>query len=138
MNGLLDASGELFRALGAFCKGWPKAGWSWDTRLSCVASSFSVDLVEEAEGATRLVFVNVWTPQSLRNAPPAICDVARSTGGLRDEQRILSSAPGGGIVAYGLWWPWGDETTISLRVGLVGNVIEPDTWRLRELFGAAE
>jgi hypothetical protein len=41
-------------------------------------------------------------------------------------------------VAYGLWWPWGDELTVSLRIGLGGYVGEPDLARLKETFGALD
>ena len=44
----------------------------------------------------------------------------------------------GRLVAFGLWWPWGDETTISFRVGIGGYVLEPDLMRLREAFGALD
>ena len=30
----------------------------------------------------------------------------------------------GRLVGYGLWWPWGDEITVSLRIGLGGDVLE--------------
>ena len=44
----------------------------------------------------------------------------------------------GRLVVFGLWWPWGDETTISFRVGIGGYVLEPDLMRLREAFQALE
>ena len=44
----------------------------------------------------------------------------------------------GRLAAFGLWWPWGDEITISLRIGLGGYVGELDLVRLRETFDALE
>jgi hypothetical protein len=54
------------------------------------------------------------------------------------DQRLYSSDLGGRLFAFGLWWPWGDETTISLRIGLGGYVAEADLVRLREVFDALE
>ena len=56
--------------------------------------------------------------------------------GLRASQKIYwgndATAPG----AFGLWWPWGDGTTISLRIGL-HHLDEPKQRypRLRDVFG---
>src|SRR5690606_1779364 len=42
------SSAALFEKLGQFRKNWIKGGWSWDSRFSCVASSFNVELESEA------------------------------------------------------------------------------------------
>ena len=31
---------------------------------------------------------------------------------------MLSTGPINGLMVFGLWWPWGDGETTSLRVGL--------------------
>jgi hypothetical protein len=42
----------------------------------------------------------------------------------------------GRVFAYGLWWPWGDGMTISLRVGIAGVDESHDLMnKLREVFG---
>jgi hypothetical protein len=35
-----------------------------------------------------------------------------------------------------MWWPWGDEITISLRVGLSGYVGDSDNQRMQLEFQA--
>jgi hypothetical protein len=74
----------------------------------------------------------------LASAPEAVRAVAEQTGGIRPDQLIFSAEPFGYNVAYGLWWPWGDDVTISLRVGLAGPTMarEDVQSRFRELFGA--
>jgi hypothetical protein len=129
---------ELFQKLTLLRKHWIKGGWSWDNRLDCVASSFSVELAEEALRAALVALPQEWNTKNLASAPALIREVAESTGGVRTDQRILSTNTPGRVIAYGLWWPWGDDTTISLRVGLTGYVSEPDTVRFRMLFDVVD
>jgi hypothetical protein len=37
-----------------------------------------------------------------------------------------------------MWWPWGDEITISLRIGLAGTGAVQEEDRLRTAFDALE
>jgi hypothetical protein len=125
---------ELFDLLAAFRKSWPKRGWSWDTRLSCIASAFGVDVTDEAEASVAGSFPHQWTHRTLGGAPPIVQQIAERSGGVRSDQRILSTAPVAGCIAYGLWWPWGDDTTISLRIGMAGASLVTLEERLRETF----
>jgi hypothetical protein len=128
----------LLADLGRLRQSWPKRGWSWDTRLACVASSFVVDLTAEARAAARLALPVEFVSSTLKNAPPAVREVVEQTGGLRADQFILCSEPTLVGFAYGLWWPWGDDTTISLRIGLAGRALQSEIFRFRELFGALD
>ena len=74
-----------------------------------------------------------WTSKSIAGAPTQARELAETTGGVRPDQRLYTMDQLGRIVAFGLWWPWGDEITISLRIGLGGYVGEhtrPVTGRL--------
>jgi hypothetical protein len=79
---------------------------------------------------------NEWNYRSIANAPPTVREVVEAAGGVRTDQRVFATAQSGRLLAYGLWWPWGDEITISLRVGLAGYVSDSDQGRLQELFNA--
>lgn len=125
----------LFAQLTEFRARWPKRGWSWDTRFNCVASAFSVELVEEANAALAVAFPNRWSHRTLSSAPPMVQQLAEKTGGVRADQWIFATNPNAGAILYGLWWPWGDDTTITLRIGLPSaNPTLED--RLREVLGA--
>jgi len=101
-----------------------------------VTSSFSAELEGKARGAVAMVLVDEWTPTTIRLAHPTLRDLAERTGGLRAGQMLLASAIVGDAFAYGLWWPWGDGMTTSLRIGLAGpNLTEGALQRLRDAFG---
>jgi hypothetical protein len=115
---------------------WPARGWSWDTRLNCVTSSFNVENEAKARGAVLGVLSTEWSAVTIQSAPPALRDLADRSGGLRSGQMIFASPPAGSGFAYGLWWPWGDSITTSLRIGLGGSGVREDTLRrLRDVFG---
>jgi hypothetical protein len=115
---------------------WPTRGWSWDARLSCIASSFSAELEPQARAAAGRALTREWTPSTLGKAPAPLRELAERAGGLREGQILLATAPAGAAFAYALWWPWGDGMTVSARVGLGGlNVKQAILERLRETFG---
>ena len=134
-----DAWSTPFAAMRQLRAAWPSRGWSWDTRLSCLSSSFSVELEPKARAAVLLALATEWTPSTVQRAPASLQDVAGRTGGLRPGQMLFSSGAVGSSLssfAYGLWWPWGDGMTTSTRIGLCGSqATEAAFQRLRELFG---
>jgi len=132
------SSAALFEKLGLLRKSWIKGGWSWDSRYSCVASSFNVENEGEARAVVLAYLPYEWTSKSIAGAPAQARELAETTGGVRPDQRLYTMDQLGRIVAFGLWWPWGDEITISLRIGLGGYVGEPDLARLKETFGALD
>ncbi|MGH7269341.1 MAG: hypothetical protein ACREJ3_02840, partial [Polyangiaceae bacterium] len=88
-----------------------------------------------ALAAAATALPNEWSMATIQQAIPAIRELAERTGGLRAGQMIFAGAAVAGAFAYGLWWPWGDGVTTSLRVGLGGTGVREDTLqRLRDVF----
>jgi hypothetical protein len=131
-----DPLNQVLEALKRLRAGWPQRGWSWDSRLACVSSSFNTDIEPRAKEAAAVVLASEWTMNSIDQAPPALRTIAQRTGGLRQGQRVLSSTAFGRVFAYGLWWPWGDGMTTSMRIGLGGaDSIRDASARLCDAFG---
>jgi len=118
--------------------GWPTRGWSWDSRLGCVTSSFTTEQEPKARSAAREILVNEWTSTTIARAPQNVRDIAERSGGVRAGQLVFSAGPYSGLTAFGLWWPWGDGETVSLRIGLcdVDPAREPQV-RFRDVFGVS-
>ncbi len=131
-----SSTDQMFALLERFRQAWPKKGWSWDYRLNCAASSFHVDLTDDCEKALLTTFSDLFDQRTLDRAPEAIQDLAESTGGIRSDQRVYVIRSTGRLIPYAMWWPWGDEITISLRVGLAGYVGESDYQRMQIEFNA--
>ncbi len=103
-----------------------------------MASSFNVELEAEARAVVLRFLPNEWGSKTIVNRTGRAERSAEATGGVRTDQRVFTGDNSGRLLGYGLWWPWGDEITISLRIGLGGYVLDPDMARLRETFGTAD
>lgn len=136
MNVAGSSTDQLFSQLEQFRQAWPKKGWSWDYRLNCVASSFHVDLTSECELALHGSFADRFDSKTIARAPDGIVELSESTGGIRADQIIYLMRSTGRLAPYAMWWPWGDEMTVSLRVGLSGYVGEADYQRMQVEFNA--
>jgi hypothetical protein len=126
----------LFQALRDMRRAWPGGGWSWDSRLNCVASSFATDVGQQAYDAAVAALPHVWNEKSLAKAPALVRQIAEETGGVRADQLLMGRHSVEGLLAYGLWWPWRNEVTISFRVGLSGMAGPREEQDLMEMFGA--
>lgn len=131
-----SATDQMFARLEQLRRAWPKKGWSWDYRFNCVASSFHVDLTRDCERALLSVFTDEYTQRNITKAPEHIQELGEEIGGIRADQRIFTMSSNARLVPYAMWWPWGDEITISLRVGLAGYVGESDHQRMQIEFQA--
>lgn len=132
---MASAHRPLFEALSRFRAAWPKRGWSFDHRFQCVASSFDTDLAPEARGLLAPIFPHALTERTIASASAPIREVAARTGGVRAGQIVFAADPVAGAIAYGLWWPWEEAQTISLRIGLEG-VTPAEIDELCTCFGA--
>jgi hypothetical protein len=115
---------------------WPARAWSWDSRLVCVTSSFAVEVESKARAAALEALPLEYTAATLARASSDLRRVAERTGGLRMGQLLLTSREPTPVIAFGLWWPWGDGMTTSFRVGLDGLDWDDDPYpAVREIFG---
>ena len=115
---------------------WPARAWSWDSRLICVTSSFSVEVEQKARAAALEALPVEFTASTLARAPAELRRVAERSGGLRMGQALLTARDGGSLIPFGLWWPWGDGMTTSFRVGLDGLEWDDDPYpHVRDIFG---
>lgn len=129
----------VFASLQTFKSRWPARGWSWDNRLFCITSSLVGELLPRAEETTSVLFPERYTVKNLSEASPEMRELVERSGGLRPNQiAFCSGPPKGGLVVYGLWWPWNDQETVSVRVGLL-NIEPPEEPSLRflDVFGVS-
>jgi hypothetical protein len=138
IRGWHDSWQPLFESLARMKSTWPTRGWSWDPRLLCCTSSFTTEQEPQARQATQLALQQEWTSATIARGPQPLRDVVERAGGIRQGQLALSTGPVSGLLVYGLWWPWGDAETVSLRVGLAE--VDPNREpyiRFRDVFGVS-
>lgn len=104
-----DICKDLFGAL----HGW---SWKWDDRFGAVLAEFGVaDQVKVRDVLTRL-FSCAWDRSTVDAAPDAVQAVKSHCGGLKPGQLLFTTDPGREGFIYCAWWPWGNGTSISLRL----------------------
>jgi len=131
-------SDPFFTRLATLKTNWPARAWSWDKRFTCITSSFTVEYEAQARAAARAALPTEITPKSLALASPNVRAFAERTGGLRAGQMLLRADDAPGLFVFGLWWPWGDDATISFRIGIADLEWNDDPYpRFRQIFNVA-
>jgi hypothetical protein len=130
---------ELFGALERLKSKWPGSEWSYDRRLRCVASSIPLAQEGAARAAMAEVLTTSWNAETLATAPEEVRKLVDGCGGVRASQLLFWGGAAGAPGAFGLWWPWGDGTTVSLRIGLHDLDQPKERYpRLRDIFGVPQ
>lgn len=126
----------VFDSLLLLKNNWPNQSWSWDARLTMLASSFGKDVAQQARTTAAKSMPYAWDSSTIATAPAGLRRIAEASGGLRKGQSLMAGKAGH-IVLVGLWWPWRGGEMITLRLGLGEfEAMEPPFPKVRELFGA--
>jgi hypothetical protein len=104
---------------------WPGSKWEWDGRLNCALSTVTKADEVRARGALTAVLPNVWTADTVREAPALIRQIGARTGGVLPRQLVFSVELPEGVFVYGLWWPWGSGASVSVRIGASDESVVP-------------
>jgi hypothetical protein len=126
----------LLDSLGKVQSAWPSPEWTWDQRFKCVASSFVAGVAPALRGILSSVFPSEWTSVSFSTAPEDVRALAERCGDLRPGQLLLTGNSVAGMMPFAMWWPWGDGTQISVRLGIANCDRPKELYPLvRALFG---
>lgn len=99
--------------------------WDWDNRFLAAISTFKRPDEQRVLGLLEEVFSKQWTSES--DLTPDDKELVGSCGGLFPGQRLFLSGAARAPVLVAMWWPWGDGTTISLRVRIVVSGLDKET-----------
>jgi len=104
----------------AIRKTWPARGWSWDNRINTIASTFRSDNAPQAKSAIAPLLPFEYNSVSINTASAAVRELSKLHGGIRSGQILYIAPLAGGAHGFGLWWPWEEGSTISMRIGVDG------------------
>ena len=128
---LLDALSHLRSA-------WPASDWSWDHRFKCVSSSLEATVAPSLKEILAPLVPSVWTLESFAQAPNDVLALRERCGDLRPGQLLFTGSAVAGMMPFALWWPWGDASKLSVRLGIANSDRPKDLYpALRALFGIA-
>lgn len=115
--------------------------WEWDGRfdmpLVCIKEEAAVTIAKKLEALFEATY-----DQRLKDGPKEIKKLAKALMGIKKGQ-LLFSTPIEDEYLFGAWWPWGDNSQVSFRVGLYSlnkGISEEaeDLETFRRWFGFAE
>ena len=115
---------------------WPAPDWTWDPRFKCVTSSVAAVLEPRIRTALVAATPSEWSPTSFATAPDSVRALAERCGDLRPGQLLMTGDLVAGMLVFAMWWPWGDGSTISVRLGVANCDRPKELYPLvRALFG---
>ena len=114
--------------------------WEWDDRFGGVLAAFEVADKDRVFGVINTQFSQAWDHANVGDAPESVSGALENFGGLTENQLLFTSDLTQGIILLALWWPWGNGTTISIRLvpyGLDSSDREKENVQaaLKEVFG---
>lgn len=102
------------RAIAAAAEG--VLSWSFDPRFRASSAAFATADHAAIQALLETGFDACWTSKTVANATPRVRELCGKTGGLRPGQLLFSANGEGDPILIGLWWPWGNGTTTSIRI----------------------
>ncbi len=106
---------------------------SWDSKANCVVHLMNAALAEDALLQLREIFPELWSRRDSEDLPVDISPIVDHFGGFRDGQFVAATEPMEGVRAWAWWAPWADDVTVSIRVGLFGDVTDAHLMSLRSV-----
>ena len=90
--------------------------WEFDPRFRAAIATFPASDQQGIKTGLQAGFDQVWTTADLASAPERVRELAKKVGGLRGGQLLFAAHSDTDPILFGLWWPWGNGQTISIRV----------------------
>ena len=126
----------LLDSLTALRAAWPAADWSWDHRFKCVTSSVDAKVAPSLREILAPLVPSEWTPESFTGAPGPVRALEQRCGDLRPGQLLFTGTAVAGMVPFAMWWPWGDGSKVSVRIGIANSDRSKELYPLvRAIFG---
>ena len=90
--------------------------WKWEDRFGVALAEFNVANQDDIRGILEGFLTNTWDNSTISNAPDIIQQLVNKFNGLKSGQLLFTSDTEQDDFLFGIWWPWGNGNTISIRV----------------------
>ena len=112
--------------------------WKWDERFELILGEFPSERKEDVQKVLDGIFIEKWGSSEIGKAPEYVKEIGRFFGGVFSGQYILISAEINQVRLFCAWWPWGNGLTISIRISVLSEAGNDDSYiaeNLRNCFG---
>jgi hypothetical protein len=90
--------------------------WEFDSRFVAAAVVFKADYAEDIKEKLASIYEETFDYKSIKKAQKDIKKLAKMFFGVNKGQLLMISRVDD-IILFGAWWPWGNEESITLRIG---------------------
>ncbi len=90
--------------------------WKWDDWVGTFLAEFDIDQESDVRSVLEKHLPIAWDSSNINKAPKAVLQLDDYLGGIRPTQYLFSSDPFDEAFVFCAWWPWGNGSTISLRI----------------------
>ena len=97
--------------------------WKWDDWVGTFLAEFNIDKESDVRTILEKHLPVLWDSSSINKAPKVVQELDEHLGGLRPTQYLFCSDPSDEVFVFCAWWPWGNGSTVSLRVALYNKSI---------------
>ena len=93
--------------------------WEWDKEFNTALVVFDKDDAELIYFPMIKEFDQQWDYFSIDDSSQQVKKYINSLFGIMPGQNIFTSTEVADMILFAAWWPWGGDSKISLRVGLL-------------------
>lgn len=90
--------------------------WKWDSRFGTALAEFSIDNGDKVRELLGSYLGGSWNSSNISGASDTLQMIAGRLGGLRAGQMLFAPDSNKDDFVFGVWWPWGNGSTVSIRV----------------------
>lgn len=90
--------------------------WKWDSRFGTALAEFPIDNERKVRELLGSHLGGSWDSSSINKASDTLQMIAGRLGGLRVGQMLFAPDSNKDDFVFGVWWPWGNGSTVSVRV----------------------
>jgi len=100
--------------------------WKWDERFETVLAEFNVTDKEKIHQIITSHMDNTWEAATSSSPPGVVQTIIDYFGGLNPGQTLFTSDPDQDGLLLCAWWPWGNNTTISIRLAVFADSLSDE------------
>jgi hypothetical protein len=98
--------------------------WSWDEDFDVARVVIHKPEMDAMLPILKKEFTHQWDFTSIGKAPVFIENFINSLFGIIPDQILFTTSKGPGPILFAVWWPWGNENYVSLRIGIYSSDTE--------------
>jgi hypothetical protein len=98
-----------------------QCSWKWDREFDLALLVFDMEDADLLYFPLVKEFEKQWDFDTINDPSNSFCSYVNSAFGLVPGQKLFTTNVLDGITLFAAWWPWGDDTKVSLRIGLIST-----------------